>query len=67
VFFVCLFVYQDVEHHYQSDTDIAQEKLDVMQGLLDDEKRKREACEQEIRTHMEVSLCFSFSFCSEKT
>lgn len=31
-----------------------QEKLDVMQGLLDEEKRKRETCEEEIRSHMQV-------------
>lgn len=45
-----------MEHHHQSDADIAQEKLDILQGLLDDEKRKREACEQEIHSHVEVHM-----------
>ncbi|XP_048586327.1 golgin subfamily A member 5 [Nematostella vectensis] len=51
---------QDAEQHQQAEADIAQEKVEGLESALDEERKRREACEQEIRQHME-DLRFSQS------
>ena len=45
---------QEVEQQQQSEADLALEKVEELQSALDDEKRKKEACEQQIQQQLQV-------------
>lgn len=44
---------QEVEQQQQSEADLALEKVEELQSALDDEKRKKEACEQQIQQQLQ--------------
>lgn len=44
---------QDLEQQQQSEADLAREKIEELESVLVDEKRKREACEQQIQQHLQ--------------
>ena len=43
-----------MEQQQQSEADLALEKVEELQSALDDEKRKKEACEQQIQQQLQV-------------
>lgn len=49
-------ILQDLEQQQQSEADLAREKVEELESALDDEKRKREACEQQIQQHLQVKI-----------
>ena len=44
-----------MELQQQSEADLAQESIRDLESLLENEKRKREACEQEVQQHLQVN------------
>jgi len=47
-------ILQDLEQQQQAEADLAREKVEELESVLEDEKRKREACEQQIQQHLQV-------------
>mgnify|MGYP001793341409 CR=1 FL=1 len=45
-----------MEHQLQSEADLAEEKIQNIENALEDEKRKKEECEQAIHQHVQVDL-----------
>ena len=43
-----------MEQQQQSEAELAREKVEELESALDDEKRKRDACEQQIQQHLQV-------------
>ena len=43
-----------MEQQQQSEADLAREKMEELESALDDEKRKKDACEQQIQQHLQV-------------
>lgn len=43
-----------MEQQQQSEAELAREKVEELESALDDEKRKRDACEQQIHQHLQV-------------
>ena len=43
-----------MEQQQQAEADLAREKLEELESVLDGEKRKKEACEQQIQQHLQV-------------
>ena len=49
-----------MEQQQQSEAELAREKVEELESALDDEKRKRDACEQQIQQHLQVWTKLSF-------
>ena len=43
-----------MEQQQQSEAELAREKVEELESAMDDEKRKRDACEQQIQQHLQV-------------
>ena len=43
-----------MEQQQQSEAELAREKVEELESALDDEKRKRDACEQQIQQQLQV-------------
>ena len=55
-------ILQDLEQQQQSEADLAREKVEELESVLEDEKRKREACEQQIQQHLQVKTVTTVYF-----
>lgn len=43
-----------MEQQQQSEAELAREKVEELESALDDERRQKDACEQQIQQHLQV-------------
>ncbi len=51
--------FKDIEHQSQSESEEQQQIIDNLEKSLEDERSKRQSCDEEMNRHVEVSKGFS--------